>query len=83
MTPERWRQLEEIYDAALAQPTNQRATFLAGACVGDEGLRREVEALLDSPATVEGFLAVPALAAAAQMVSDATASVLTGRRLGS
>jgi hypothetical protein len=31
MTPERWRRVEELYDAALAQPITNRAAFLAQA----------------------------------------------------
>jgi serine/threonine-protein kinase len=46
MTPERWRRVDELYHAALAKAVEGRATFLADACAGDEGLRREVESLL-------------------------------------
>ena len=35
----------------LAQPAEGRAAFLAQASADDDGLRRELEALLDSPAT--------------------------------
>ena len=72
MTPERWRQVEE----------SERMAFLAHTCAGDEALRREVESLLAQQASTGGFLDGPAVAAAAQMVSDTGASVLTGRRLG-
>ena len=82
MTPERWRQLEEMYHAALARPADQRATFLAEACVGDEGLRQEVESLLAQPAPADGFLNAPTVTVAAHLVSNPAASVLTGRRLG-
>jgi hypothetical protein len=46
-------------------------------------LRREVESLLAQPASAHAFLDAPALARAAQMVSDVDASAaLVGRRLG-
>jgi hypothetical protein len=44
-------------------------------------LRREVEALLDMPATAEGRVRSACHDRAAQRVSD-PATVLTGRRLG-
>ena len=82
MTPERWRQVEEIVHAALSRGESERMAFLAHACAGDEALRREVESLLAQQASAGGFLEDPAVAAAAQMVSDTGASLLTGRRLG-
>jgi hypothetical protein len=82
MTPERWRRIEELYHAVLAQDAADRAAFLAEACAGDAGLRQEVESLLANPASVEGFLDRPAVAVAAQMVSDVGASRLAGQRIG-
>jgi serine/threonine-protein kinase len=46
MTPERWRRVEELYQAALEKEPAQRAVFLAEASSGDEELRRKVESLL-------------------------------------
>ena len=46
MTPERWRRLEELYDAAVDKSTHDRAVFLAEACPGDSELREEVEKLI-------------------------------------
>ena len=46
MTPERWRRIEEIFQAVVEQPNDQRETFLARACGGDDELRREVASLL-------------------------------------
>ena len=31
MTPERWRRVEEVYQAVLERPTDARASFLADA----------------------------------------------------
>ena len=70
MTPERWRQVEELYHAALTRDVTERAAFLAHACAGDEALRREVESLLTQPASAPGPLDGPAVAVAAEMVSD-------------
>ena len=54
MSPERWKQIEDLYHAALEQEPAARGAFLAGACDTDSELRREVESLLaqasgDSP----------------------------------
>ncbi|HYL39542.1 MAG TPA: protein kinase [Bryobacteraceae bacterium] len=46
MNPERWRQVEEVYQAALERELSQRSAFLADACQNDEALRREAESLL-------------------------------------
>ena len=82
MEPERWRRVEELYHAALTRGESDRAAFLADACAGDEALLREVKSLLAQPSSGRGFLDGPAVAVAAQMVSDIGASTLTGRRLG-
>ncbi len=56
---ERWRRLEEVVQAALERPDNERADFLAEVCGADEGLRREAVSLLGREARAEGFLAMP------------------------
>src|ERR1051326_3191438 len=44
-TPDRWRSLEELFQAALNLPPGQRGAYLNEHCP-DEQLRQEVEALL-------------------------------------
>jgi serine/threonine protein kinase len=46
MTPERFRQIRNLFDAAMERNPTARASFLAEACQGDESLREEVERLL-------------------------------------
>lgn len=46
MTPERWRQVEEIFQAAIERDDKERDDFLAKACGDDAELRREVATLL-------------------------------------
>jgi serine/threonine-protein kinase len=75
MTPERWRRVEELYDAALMRGADSRDAFLSEACAGDEELRREVASLLTQPVTTQGFLKGPAVAALDR-------SMLSGKRLG-
>ena len=46
MTPERWRQITEIFHSARQLDPASRETFIAEACGDDTMLRREVEAML-------------------------------------
>jgi eukaryotic-like serine/threonine-protein kinase len=46
MTPEQWRKITELFEAALDRPSDQRAAFLEDACGGDGELQRRVEAML-------------------------------------
>ena len=48
MNSARWRQIEEIYHAALACEPERRAIFLEEACGGDYELRNEIESLLST-----------------------------------
>ena len=82
MTPRRWQQIERLFHDALERPVEERAAFLDQSCKGDESLRREVNALLDSPATANRFLDRDALEVAAGLVSVSKMPVLSGRRLG-
>src|SRR5207344_3325355 len=41
-----WRRIEEVFQAALDIPPEQRDAYLSGACGGDYELRLEVESLL-------------------------------------
>ena len=47
MSPERWRQIDNIFLDAADLPAAEAASFLDSACVGDPELRAEVEALLN------------------------------------
>jgi TolB-like protein/Flp pilus assembly protein TadD len=69
MKAERWQQVERLYHAALERGAEGRAAFIAEACAGDEGLRREVESLLTYEDQAEDFIESPALEVAAQMMA--------------
>src|ERR1039458_4449333 len=68
---ERWKQIEELCQAALEQPPETRAAFLERACPNDAKLRAEVQALLNQQA--DSFLegapvsAIKALGAGAKL----------------
>jgi serine/threonine protein kinase len=79
MHPERWRQVEQLYHAALEQEAGDRTAFLREACKRDDELRREVESLLAQHSSRDGMLEHPA----ADLLSDSPASHLAiGSQLG-
>jgi hypothetical protein len=54
MQAERWKKVEELYEAAVALPPERRADFLAQACPGDAGLRGLNDSLITArPSTDE------------------------------
>ncbi|HYH47363.1 MAG TPA: protein kinase, partial [Thermoanaerobaculia bacterium] len=57
MDPERWRQVDRLFEEALERPPAERPAFLDAACAGDPALRREVERLLAADEQGAGFLA--------------------------
>src|SRR5262245_42749549 len=52
----RWRQVEELFHAALALEPESQQTFLSEACGTDVELRRELESLLARSAQAGSFL---------------------------
>jgi serine/threonine protein kinase/tetratricopeptide (TPR) repeat protein len=79
MTPERFRQIEELYHAAREGTAEEREALLAQT---DPELRRELESLLAQCSTGE-FLERPAIQNASQLLEDATRTELTaGATLG-
>jgi tRNA A-37 threonylcarbamoyl transferase component Bud32 len=61
MTPERWRAVDAVMQAALERDAADRPAFLDRACAGDAALRHEVESLL-AVAAADSFLEHPAAA---------------------
>lgn len=83
MTPERWQQIKDIFQAAMEQETGQCAEFLEKACAGDEELRREVESLLlaDQGATNPLDAQVSQIAATLLLPAEPNQQMI-GRRIG-
>ncbi len=46
MNAERWKQIDELFDAVLEIPNERREEFLSEKCSGDDDLKREVLSLL-------------------------------------
>ncbi len=56
MTPERWEQVQALFEATLARPAVERDAYLREACGGDEALFREVATLLEADGQSGSFL---------------------------
>ena len=69
MTPERFRQIEQLATLVLQQGERERTAFLDKECSGDRELRGEVESLLASDEKAGNFLEEPA----AQLVAEGCA----------
>ena len=81
MDAERWSRIEQLYHQAAALGAADRAAFLTRECAGDQGMRVQVESLLEEDASSGSFLEEPALAIAARLVAGEI-PVLTGRAFG-
>src|ERR1700730_15703803 len=78
MSPERLRQVEQLYHSARERPLEERGELLAQA---DQELRREVEWLLAQDG--ENLLDHPAMEVAAKLLEDSSAERLAvGAQLG-
>ena len=85
MTPERWQQVKDALQDALAQPATERAAFLARTGREDADLALEVDSLLAAHDEAGAFIATPALARVdATLLLDELQGALgwSGRRVG-
>jgi serine/threonine protein kinase/tetratricopeptide (TPR) repeat protein len=62
MTPERWQQVKDVLQDALALPPAERAPFLTRTAGDDADLAREVDSLLAAHDEAGAFIVTPALA---------------------
>jgi serine/threonine protein kinase/dipeptidyl aminopeptidase/acylaminoacyl peptidase len=89
MTPERWRQIEEVFHSALECAPDARLDFLDKACLGDQVLRHRIDALLVAHEAAGSFIeeapmarAISAiLSQAAEDTPHAASESLLGRRI--
>jgi eukaryotic-like serine/threonine-protein kinase len=87
MTPEDWQKLKTVFHATLELGPEERPSFLAHACDGNEDLLARVERLLASHNESGSFLASPALVDAGFITTGEHAAVddtqtLVGQRIG-
>ena len=72
MTPQRFQQIRNVFEAAVEREAGARSDFLEEACRGDEDLRAEVSRLLAAHERPAGVLELPV----------ANVARMEGRRLG-
>src|SRR5947209_5709315 len=81
MTPERLRQVRNLYEAALEKTPAERPVFLGQACQGDEELGRDVQRLLIAHERAAEFIDGPLLGPV-DLDGGAAETRMEGRRLG-
>jgi eukaryotic-like serine/threonine-protein kinase len=69
LEPDRWRQIESLYQAALDLESDEREALLERGCGADSDLRREVEKLLEYDGKAGEFIKSPAIDAVARMLA--------------
>ena len=77
--PERWRLLEDLFQAACDLTGTERAAFLDRECGSDASIRAEVESLLASADQTAGFIQQPVSDAARNFASRLPSR---GKRIG-
>lgn len=60
MQPDRWQQIDDLFNQALDLNPAERAAFLEKACAGDDELRKEIESLLGAHQDAGTFITTSA-----------------------
>ncbi|HMJ25048.1 MAG TPA: serine/threonine-protein kinase, partial [Pyrinomonadaceae bacterium] len=84
MNTHRWQRIEELFNAALALPLDEREPFLITACTDDHNLRSEVDSLLNEVDQPSELLSQPAFTLGARLLAhDSIDSIesLSGKTL--
>ena len=82
-TGEHWRRVKEIFDAAADLGPSERGALLDKSCDDDTALRREVESLLHSDASADGFIESPVAEVPRDMIDrDGEEKFAIGRQFG-
>jgi protein kinase-like protein len=82
VTPERWRQITDLFHAALERPAGERLAFVRDGAGGDAELLREVVTLIESHDRTATFLEEPAWGVAAGLILGDDSESLVGRTIG-
>src|SRR5688500_391927 len=72
MKPDRWRQVDELFEAALQRDREQRPALLDQACGSDPELRREVEKMLKFDEQAADFIGADGFNLAAGLMTGET-----------
>ncbi|PWT89015.1 MAG: hypothetical protein C5B54_09625, partial [Acidobacteria bacterium] len=74
----RWKQLDQLLDAVLDLPAEERPAYLDDACAGDTELRKEIDELLRLAYRARSFIESPAFQESSSLGSSSNlASLLT------
>ncbi|MBI4877870.1 MAG: serine/threonine protein kinase, partial [Acidobacteria bacterium] len=80
VTPERWRRVEDLFQAALERGNAERELFLAATCEDDQTLRDEIDSLLKCAPGADEVIHQAVNRAADSL--EATFAEVEGRRIG-
>ncbi len=82
MTPERWQQIDSLFQEVVQRPVPERAAVLDDLCADDQALRSEVESLIRFRDQTDSFLEVPAFEESATLVCEAAFNSMSGVVIG-
>jgi serine/threonine protein kinase len=82
MTAERWKLIDDIFQAALEREPPERAAFLNEACAGDAALREEVESLISSDEEQNHLIDSPAFEVGAILLASPQKELPSGFEIG-
>lgn len=82
MTPDRWRQIDQILQAALDRDPRERSAFLVQACAEDASLLGEVESLIKSHDEAQSFIESPLLEDSTKIMMEQPARAVANRLIG-
>lgn len=82
MNPERWKQIDELFSAALEIDQDKRTAFLDQVCVGDDDLRKELETLLASDEKEQSRIQDYPMQMAAELLAKQNTVLSPGKSIG-
>lgn len=82
MRPERWQQIDKLFQAVVELEPPNRAVFLDRACSEDRALRSQVDSLLESDLLEWDLIEKPALESAAILLADEENRLTPGQKIG-
>jgi serine/threonine protein kinase len=77
MNPEKWKQITDIFQAAIVRGASTRDSFIAEKCDGDLELKREVEKMLAAYDAAGSFIESPV----AEMIADEPQTLSSGQKI--
>jgi serine/threonine protein kinase/Tfp pilus assembly protein PilF len=77
-----WQRIEELFHATSQLGEAERAGYLTRECVGDDGLRREVESLIESLESEHSFIEEPVFDLSMEVLSGGLDESLAGSSIG-